>query len=131
MAKGYDKHQQRLEDLNAFGKNLTRRAGSKCELCGAAGVEMSIFEVPPIPDEPDYDRCVLMCHTCREQIDNPKLIEPQHWRCLHEAIWSEVPPVQVISLRLLRRLAERENWALDLLDQAYLTEAVEKWADEG
>ena len=48
MAKGLDKHRERLEALALFGKDLTRRAGSKCELCETAGVKLQIHEVPPV-----------------------------------------------------------------------------------
>ena len=40
MAKGYEIHQARAAALQALGKDLARRAKSKCELTGAAGVPL-------------------------------------------------------------------------------------------
>ncbi len=57
------------------------------------------------------------------------MLIPQHWCCLYGAIWSEVPAVQVMAVRLLQQLAAKEIWAIDLLDQAYLTEEVQVWDD--
>ncbi len=47
MAKGLDKHRERLEAVALFGKDLTRRSGSKCELCETSNVKLQIYEVPP------------------------------------------------------------------------------------
>ena len=41
MAKGYELHQARMMALQGMGKDLTRRAKSKCELTGAAGVSLA------------------------------------------------------------------------------------------
>ena len=129
MAKGLLKHQERKNALSLLGKDLARRARSKCELCEASGVPLTIYEVEPIPDEPDVEHCLMTCNTCREQLEHPKRIQPDHWRCLTKSIWSEVPVVQVLSLRFLRQLAEAHQWAADTLEIAYLTPEVEAWAD--
>jgi protein PhnA len=126
MAKGLDKHRQRLDALNAFGKDLARRARSQCEMCGASGTSLQIHEVPPVGVEPDYGHCILLCETCKDQLDNPKRMEPDHWRCLNTAVWSEVPAVQVMAVATLRRLAD-QPWANELEEQLYLSPEVEKW----
>ena len=128
MAKGLLKHQERQSALSLLGKNLARRARSKCELCEASGVPLKIYEVPPIPSEPDFEHCLMTCDNCREQLDNPKRMHPDHWRCLTKTIWSDVPVIQALSLRLLRKLAEQYQWAADTLEIAYLTPEVEEWA---
>lgn len=128
MAKGRDKHQERRQALSLFGKDLTRRAGSQCELCEASGVKLVITEVPPAPKEPDFDHCLFTCETCREQIDNPKRIDSNHWRCLNKVIWSELVPAQVTAVLMLRRL-EKHDWAAELLDQAYISDEVQTWLD--
>ena len=130
MAKGLLKHQERKSALSLLGKNLARRARSKCELCEASGVPLAIYEVAPIPAEPDFDHCLMACENCREQLENPKRIQPDHWRCLTKSIWSEVPAVQVLSLRHLRKFAEQHQWAADTLEIAFLTPEVEEWADK-
>lgn len=130
MAKGLLKHQERKSALNMLGKDLARRARSKCELCEAAGVSLTILEVAPVPDEPDFEHCIMTCDTCRKQLENPKRIQPDHWRCLTKSIWSEVPAVQALSLRYLRKFAGEHQWAADTLEIAYLTPEIEEWAEK-
>ena len=60
MAKGLDQHRERLEALALLGKDLTRRAGSKCELCETAGAKLQIHEVPPVPSEPELEGCIFI-----------------------------------------------------------------------
>jgi protein PhnA len=43
-------------------------------------------------------------------------------------MWSEQPEVQVMAVRMLRRLSEHD-WARDLLDQLYLDPETRIWAD--
>ena len=52
MAKGYELHQARMMALQAISKDLARRAKSKCELTGAAGVPLRPYEVPPVGEDP-------------------------------------------------------------------------------
>ena len=130
MAKGLLKHQERQSALSLLGKNLARRARSKCELCDASGVALTIYEVAPVPSEPDFEHCIMTCDTCRQQLEHPKRMQPDHWRCLTKTIWSEVPVIQVLSLRHLRQLAEQHQWAADTLEIAYLTPEVEEWATQ-
>lgn len=132
MAKGYDLHQQRLQELNRLGRMLARRSGSACELCQQGEVSLHAWEVPPIPDEPDLGRCIFICDACREGVESTgKLADPPRWRGgLETAMWSQVPAVQVTAVRLLRRLAEQqEMWASELLEDLYLDPAVEEWVD--
>lgn len=128
MAKGLDKHRARLDALNAFGKDLARRAKSQCELCGASGTSLQIHEVLPVPAEPEFDHCILLCETCKGQLDNPKRMQPDHWRCLNTAVWSEVPAVQVMAVVTLRRLTSLP-WAAELEEQLYLAPEVEAWLE--
>ena len=131
MAKGYEINQARVGELASFGKDLARRAHSKCELCETAGVKLSAFEVPPVPALPEFDRCVFLCDRCREQTENSRRFEPgEHWRCLTQTVWSEVPAVQVLAVRLLRRQADTQAWARETLDGAFLDPEVEEWAGQ-
>lgn len=126
MAKGYDENQERKNRLNFLGKDLVRRSRAKCELCAADGVRLTAFEVPPESDPVTADQCLFICETCREQIENPRRMDAGHWRCLNNAVWSDVPAVQVVSARMLRRLSE-EHWARELLEEVYFGEEVEAW----
>lgn len=132
MAKGHAEHQARLAELNSFGKDLARRAKSKCELCEVAGEKLSIVELPPEPRDPDYDRCVLLCDRCAEAVSNPSRFEAgDHWRCLAQTVWSEVPAVQALALRLLRRQEQTQVWARETLESVFDDEEVETLAAEG
>ena len=93
-----------------------------CVLCGASE------SLTPIAVAPE-DTTVTLCATCAEGVANgPK--DAPHWQCLHEAIWSETPAVQVVAWRLLNGLTEAP-WARDLLEIAYLAPEVQAWAEAG
>ena len=134
MAKGLQKHQERVDTLNRLGKDLARRASSKCELCEAAGVPLKTHEVAPVPAEPDIDHCLMVCETCQDQLgylenNKARLIQADHWRCLGKTIWSTLPAAQVVSLRVLRQLEIDYPWVAEILEHAYLDAEVEAWAD--
>ena len=122
----YDDNQERIATLNSFGKSLARRCKSCCELCASNG-SLSIYEVPPVKD-PDIDKCIMICDQCKEQLNDKKNINEHHWHCLNESAWSEIPAVQVVAWRLLKRL-ESEPWAQDLAEQLYLEDDVIEWAE--
>ncbi len=121
MAKAYDKYKSRIDLISSFGRELTRRSGSSCELCGASGVSLSVFEVPPSMEEPDASECVFICNECREQLENPKKFRNIHWRSLTERIWSEIPAIKIISVMILKKVALQESWAAELIEEVYLT----------
>ncbi len=129
MAKGYDTNQQRKEALSLLGKDLARRAKSKCELTGESGVSLTTYEVPPVPSEPDFERCVMLSSTVIEALENPKKIVASEWRILGEQIWSDIVPVQIIAVRMLSYIAKSEHWAQEMLDNAYLDDAIVEQAN--
>ena len=104
---------------------LKERSGGVCELCGATE-DLTVYEVAP--SDGSAEQSVLLCATCREQIENPEKTDPNHWRCLNESMWSQVPAVQVMAYRMLKRIAA-EGWPQDLLDMLYLEPEVQEWAD--
>ena len=104
---------------------LYARSESKCELCGAAE-NLAIYAVPPDSDG-SAEQSVLLCMTCREQIDNPDKMDVHHWRCLNDSMWSQVPAVQVMAWRMLTRL-RAEGWPQELLDMLYLDDDTLAWA---
>ena len=128
MAKGYELHQTRMMALQAMGKDLARRAKSKCELTGASGVPLRPYEVPPVADEPDIERTLLISEACHEVLEHPKRLKGREWQCLAEVVWSEMPAVQVVAWRMLNELAKREDWAREVVDELFLDEEVEAWA---
>ena len=130
MSKGSEKHQVRISDLNSFGKDLARRCKSHCELCDNHGVKLTIHEVPPVPKEPELDHCIFICEQCNEQITFPKRLGINHWHCLHASIWSEVPAVQVMAVLMAKRIADKADFAEELLDQIYLEEPIQTWIED-
>jgi protein PhnA len=128
MGKGYETHQARVLALQGLGKDLARRAKSKCELTGASGVPLRPYEVPPVADEPDIERTLLVSEACHEVLEHPKRLKGREWQCLAEVVWSEMPAVQVVAWRMLNELAKREDWAREVIDGLFLDEEVEAWA---
>jgi len=104
---------------------LYRRSDSMCELCGSAD-DLDPYDVPPDPDN-SVDTRILNCRYCREQIEDRVKIDVNHWRCLNDSMWSQVPVVQVMAWRMLTRL-RTEGWAQDLLEMLYLDENMLAWA---
>lgn len=128
MAKGYELHQLRMMALQGMGKDLARRAKSRCEITGVSGVRLTPYEVPPVPAEPDFDRTILVSQACLEMIERPERMRGREWQCLAEAVWSDMPAVQVTAWRMLRELAKREDWAREALENTYLDPEIEAWA---
>jgi protein PhnA len=109
----------KLEDL------LLTRSENNCELCKATAA-LSIYEVPPSTGR-DEENCIMVCETCKAQIEKRAEINSAHWNCLTETMWSEVPGVQVVAWRMLNRL-KTESWAADNLDMMYLDDDRLTWA---
>lgn len=109
-------------------KELQQRSDNKCELCGNEE-KLIVFEVANSPSSIS-ETSILICETCKEQIENPEKVEPNHWRCLNDSMWSSVPAVQVMAWRMLNRL-KTEGWPQDLLDMMYLDEETAAWAKAG
>ncbi|PKP25313.1 MAG: PhnA protein [Bacteroidetes bacterium HGW-Bacteroidetes-2] len=106
-------------------KDLHQRSNSTCELSGATE-HLVVYEVPNSPVK-GVDACILITETCKSQIENPETMDPNHWRCLNDSMWSTVPAVQVMTWRILNRL-KNEGWPQDLLDMLYLDEDTLAWA---
>ncbi|WP_299252176.1 alkylphosphonate utilization protein [uncultured Aquimarina sp.] len=106
-------------------KELQNRSGASCELCNTAE-NTSVYDIPESPNV-GLDSSILVCVTCKGQIEDPSTMNTNHWRCLNDSMWSEVPGVQVIAWRMLTRLRS-EGWPQDLLDMLYLEEDVLTWA---
>lgn len=107
-------------------KLLHSRSESKCELCSSID-NLGVFIVPPESNGNGLDQCVLACETCRDQMQNPGNMDANHWRCLNDSMWSQVPAVQVMAWRMLNRLSA-EGWPQDLLDMLYLDDETLLWA---
>jgi len=104
-------------------ENLLARSNSSCELCKSKD-DLSIYEVAP--SNSNVDNSVLVCGTCKSQFEEKCELDPNHWYCLNEAMWSTVPAVQVLSYRMLKKIGNQE-----LLNMLYLDDETLEWANKG
>lgn len=110
--------------MNELEKKFHERSGSKCELCGnPEDLKIYLMKEETI----SVDNSVLICTTCKSQIEAPETTDANHWRCLTDSMWNENKPVQVVAWRMLNRL-RAEGWPQDLIDMMYLDEETLVWA---
>lgn len=130
MARGRDLHDARVAAVNALGRTLSRRARSKCELCEEQ-TSLQVIEILPLPEEPDTDSALMLCERCRGLLDARRLPRADELRFLEGMVWSEIAPVQISAVRLLRRLAAEQQtaWARDCLDGLWLPEEIQERVD--
>jgi len=107
---------------------LLKRAEGKCELCFSE-TELNEYEVPPRNADKDEDK-IVACKVCLTQIQDTEQLNVNHWRCLNESMWSQVPAVQVMTYRMLDQL-NNEDWAVDLKNMLFLEDATLEWAQLG
>lgn len=108
-----------------FEKELAQRSGGVCEINGTSTDTVAYLVVPKAGTSlNDY---VLIDRELHAQLDGSAPVSPNSWRSLNESIWSEVDAVKVVSYRALHLLKE-ENWAGELLEQAYLDDETLEWA---
>lgn len=104
---------------------LKTRSNHRCELCSASDGLASVVVAPKAGNT--ADECVWLCTTCQSQMPVDANLDGQHWRCLNDSMWSQIPAVQVLAWRILKRL-NSEAWAQQALDMLYLDEASLVWA---
>ena len=122
MARGRDRHDARQAALSSLGKDLSRRARNACELCEVR-TSLQVVEVVGGPDEPTGDWALMLCVRCREATGPKSRVDPNELRFRETSMWSEVRPVQIEAVRLLRRLDT--PWAREALESLYLDPDVE------
>lgn len=113
---------------NQMERELKARSGGNCELCGSEE-QVTGFVVSPKSGS-NLDEVAHVCSNCKDQLEGNSEINPNHWRCLNDSMWSEVPAVKVIAFRMLHQL-KGEGWPIDLIDMMYLEDDQLDWAKEG
>lgn len=108
-------------------QDLMTRSGSKCELCASTDT-LSVLEVAP--SDGSINQAILVCSTCKEQIEDKDKMDASHWHCLNDSMWSEENAVKVVAYRMLSRIAS-QGWPQDLLDMLYLEDDIKAWAEAG
>lgn len=107
---------------------LNKRSNSSCELCSTKE-KLSVYNVLPVT-EIEEKNSLLVCNTCKDEIDGTENLDSNHWRCLNDSMWSEFSAVQITAWRLLYRLKyQKEAWAQDLIDMMFLDDDTLKWAE--
>ncbi len=112
----------------SISRELEKRSSSKCELCSSE-VKLSTYIVSPKLGDKIEDQ-VCVCSVCSDQLENNDNIDPNHWRCINDSMWSQEPAVQVVAYRMLHKL-KSTDWAGDLIDMMYLEDNTKAWAEEG
>jgi protein PhnA len=107
---------------------LKERSDSKCELCGHTEnlASYDVIGSPAIEGETS----IAVCQVCLDQINDSNSMDVNHWRCLNDSMWSQVPAVQIVAWRMLTRL-RAQGWPQDLLDMLYLDNDMLAWAKAG
>ena len=98
-------------------QTLQERSNNTCELC-AATQDLKQYTIPPSLNE-NVANDILVCKTCLNQINGEEAMNPNHWRCLNDSMWSEHVAVQIMAWRMLQRI-RNEGWPKNLLDMMYL-----------
>jgi|SRR5690554_1306207 len=109
-------------------EKLQERSSNQCELCTSTN-GLTVYTVPP-RDAESVENSILICENCNTQLSDESKIDPNHWRCLNDSMWSEVEAVKVLAWRMLNQL-RGEGWPADLLDMMYLEDETLAWAKEG
>jgi len=107
-------------------QELLARSDNKCELCGSAD-NLNPFAIES--HNASSEQSILLCANCSQQITDASTSDTNHWRCLNDSMWSQVPAVQVMAWRQLKTLSTDEDWARDLLDTMYMEPETQSWAE--
>ena len=109
-------------------KEIQQRSDSTCELCGNKE-NLSLYTLEDFPGE-EMDGSFMICSVCKEQMEDPEKADPNHWRCLNDAMWNPVPAVQVTAWQMLNNL-KAEGWPQDLLNMMYMDDELKTYAQRG
>ena len=108
----------------SIDKFLLNRAHEQCECCSATE-KLAVYELPASATS-GLEAQLLLCEKCISEADAEER-DQNHWRCLNDSMWSELPAMQVFAWRMLQRL-KPYGWPSDLLEMMYLEEDLLNWA---
>lgn len=98
-------------------EQLLARAGGKCELTGLE-TNLTAYILPPETTSTS-ENTLLISETLVQQLNKTEQLNPDDWKFLPNAMWSENPAIQIVCWRMLNRL-KNEGWASEALDILYL-----------
>lgn len=103
--------------VGVLGKDLTRRARGRCELCESRE-DVRPWELPPFEVEPSLERTLLACGRCRGWLERGEAVGMDA-QVLMQAVWSEEPAVCLAACRLLVNSDFADDpWVSDALSHA-------------
>lgn len=110
-----------MEAVNLFGKQISKRAGFRCEWCsGSQGLKLWEYQ----PDqEPSVENLALLCDDCRSLYDS-KSADPRRLRPIRDALWSDVPAVAEGAARIMARC--KEPWAREAIEESLIEEGLKE-----
>ncbi len=115
MARGLDKHQEYVDALNLLGRQLARRAKSKCELSGEPGT-LEAFDLIGEPTEPALEHVLLVSPAVRGHLEGKGLEDRDALRYLEEAVWNPERVVRDAAVRILEQVDA--PWAREAIENA-------------
>jgi protein PhnA len=119
MAKGYQANKERKEAIAAFGKDLGKRAGFKCEWCESKD-DLRPWDYKP-DQEPEIETLALLCARCRALADGSKA-DVNELRSIRKALWSDVPAVAEGAARVLAQC--KEPWVREAIEESFIDDSL-------
>lgn len=119
MAKGFQAHKQRQEEISVLGKSLSKRAGFACEWCSSKEDLRTWEYQPDVP--PALEFLALLYLTCRGLADG-KRADSYQLTSLRNALWCDVPAVAEGAARILATC--KEPWVREAIEESFISEAV-------
>ena len=114
MAKGREKHQAYLDALSILGKDLARRARSKCELSEESG-SLQIYDLEGPDVDPDLNHTLLVCAEVAAHLDSSS-VSKGNFHYLENAVWSTEPAIRRAAVRILEKIDQ--SWAHQAIENA-------------
>ncbi|HBA89393.1 MAG TPA: hypothetical protein DCZ75_15830 [Geobacter sp.] len=121
MAKGEKNHQDHLASVQLLGKQISKRAGFRCEWCEGDD-ELRLWEYQP-DQEPSLESLALLCRPCRD-MTGAKNPDPHRLRNIRNALWSDVPAVAEGAAVVLSR--SKEPWVREAIEESFIDEGVKR-----
>jgi len=121
MAKGREKHDEYQAALQGLGRDLARRAKSRCELSDEPG-SLVTFDLEGPKVEPSLGHVVLVSSVVADHLEGRNL-KGAALHYLNTAVWSDVSAVRRAAIRILEQVDE--PWARDAIDNARMMDGAE------
>ena len=117
MAKGYKANKERIEEISAFGKTISKRAGFKCEWCDSKE-DLRVWDYQPdLP--PAAETLAMLCLNCRELADGRKA-DANQLRTIRDALWSDIPAVAEGVAKVLVQC--NQTWVKEAIEESCIDE---------